>query len=86
MLVDNVALDGTLETEKFRRVLMQFQNTPDRDTKQSPAQIIFGKEMLNFLPCAHENYELAGVWNRIAAYLEAALKKDTSVHSEGMFG
>ena len=75
MLIGNVAPDGSLNTDEFRRALMQYRNTPDRDTKQSPAQIIFGRDIRDFLPCAHENYKLAGVWNRTAAYREAALMK-----------
>ena len=43
MLDDNMADDGSLNTDKVVRALLQQRNTPDRDCKLSPAEVLFGR-------------------------------------------
>ena len=50
MLKDNVMYTGDLDTAKFSRALLQYRNTPDRDTRLSPAIALLGREMRDFLP------------------------------------
>ena len=42
--------NGTLDREKISRVLLQLRNTPDIDTKVSPAKAPYGRELEDFLP------------------------------------
>ena len=50
MLRDNVSANGSLDKAAISRALLQLRNTPDRDTKLSPARALFGRELRDFLP------------------------------------
>ena len=82
MLVGNIGSNGSVQTDKFRRAMMQYRNTPDRDTKQSPAEIVFGRTIRDFIPCAPEKYRLGNAWKRTAEYREIALTKRHSLARE----
>ena len=43
LLRTNVGPNGSLNTDKFLRAILQLRNTPDPDCKVSPAEIIFGR-------------------------------------------
>ena len=38
MIIDNTGPDGCLDTDFFQRAILQYHNTPDRDTRLSPAR------------------------------------------------
>ncbi|XP_062597916.1 uncharacterized protein LOC134259340, partial [Saccostrea cucullata] len=42
LLMDNTSSSGDVDTDAFKRAMLQYRNTPDRDTKLSPAICIFG--------------------------------------------
>ena len=46
----NVGAYGTLDTAKFSRAILQLRNTPDRDTRLSPAEALYGRKLKDFLP------------------------------------
>ena len=50
LLRDNVGPGGTLDNDRFMRAVMQYRNTPMQDSRRSPAQIVFGRQMRDFLP------------------------------------
>jgi len=50
LLEDNVGVDGTLNTDKVVRALLQQRNTPDKDCQLSPAQVIFGRSLRDAMP------------------------------------
>ena len=64
LLRENTGPGGELHSDKLCRALLQYRNTPDRDLKQSPAQIVFGHEIKDFVPVLkckykpHENWRL----------------------------
>ena len=51
LLRDNVKQDGSLDTDKFVRAMLTKRNTPDNDSKLSPAEIIMGRKLTDALPC-----------------------------------
>jgi len=50
LLEDNVGEDGSLNTDRFVRALLQQRNTPDRDCELSPAEVLFGRRLRDSLP------------------------------------
>ena len=75
LLRENVGLDGKLNTDKFQRAVMQYRNTPDRDTGRSPAQVIFGRELRDFLPAPLSRYKPQKQWLLLQEDRENALRK-----------
>ena len=75
LLRENVSLDGKLNTDRFQRAVMQYRNTPDRDTGRSPAQVIFGRELRDFLPAPLSRYKPQKRWLLLQEDREMALRK-----------
>ena len=59
---------------------MQYINTPDRDIKQSPAQIVFCHAIKDFMPVLAYKYSPNPAWR--LAMEERALKKMHTVARE----
>ena len=47
---DNLSLTDNLETAKLSRALLQYRNTRDRDMGKSPAEMLMGRQLRDFLP------------------------------------
>ena len=62
MIRENIGPDGSLKKDRFLRALMLHRNTPDRDTLLSPAQVIFGRNLRDFLPCPQARYQVHPQW------------------------
>ena len=74
MLRDNVSVTGELDKASLSRALLQLRNTPDRDTKTSPAMALFGRELRDFLP--RPGTTLMGeMWTDLADARETALAR-----------
>jgi hypothetical protein len=74
MLRDNVSATGQFDRAKFSRALLQLRNTPDRDTRVSPARALFGRELRDFLP--RPGSALMGdLWIQMADAREKALAR-----------
>ena len=50
LIMDNVASDGRLDTDRMVRALLTHRNTPDPGCKLSPAQILLGRQLRDSLP------------------------------------
>ena len=50
LIMDNVGLDGNLNTDKLVRALLMHRNTPDPGCKLSPAQVLLGRPLRDSLP------------------------------------
>ena len=57
LLIDNMGQDGQVKTDKFLRAMLQYRNTPHPDTRLSPAQIVHGRYMRDFIPVVDDKYE-----------------------------
>ena len=48
--VNNTGGKGDLDTDAQQRAVLQYRNTPDPDTKISPAMCVFGRMIRDFIP------------------------------------
>jgi hypothetical protein len=74
MLRENVSSTGQLDRAKFSRALLQLRNTPDRDTRMSPAVALFGRHLRDFLP-RHNETLMGDMWTKLADARETALAR-----------
>jgi hypothetical protein len=80
LIRDNIGPNGKLDTDCFYAALMTYRNTPDRDTGLSPAEILYGRPLKDFLPVmpgSSSNHDRRttslGTWTELAAHRERAL-------------
>ena len=84
LLRDNVTVGGSLDTDRFLRAIMAYRNTPDRDTGCSPAQVLFGRELRDFLPSPVNRYSVRPEWRLQAEERELALAKRGAKNMESL--
>ena len=75
LIRENTNRDGSLTNDKFLQALMTYRNTPDRDTHRSPAQVIFGRNLRDFLPSPQTRYKPQPEWIMLREDREKALAK-----------
>ena len=75
ILIDNTKSDGSPVWDKVMRAVMQHRNTPLNDIPFSPAQIVFGRPIRDFLPVKPGLFKPHDVWMDNAEKRELAFKK-----------
>ena len=82
MLRDNIGAGGTLDRTSFSQALLTYRNTPDRDTGRSPAQVVFGRQLRDFIPVVRGNYVPRKEWLLTQSDREVALARRHEVKQE----
>ena len=72
MLRENTSQDGSF-SNKFYQAILTHRNTPDTDTGASPAQVLFGRQIRDFLPIKPYQFD-RGQWKEIMEDREKGLK------------
>ena len=62
LIADNIGARGTLQTDAFTLAILNYRNTPDRDSGLSPAQILFARKLRDALPCHPSNLVVRKEW------------------------
>ena len=73
--LDNTKSDGSSIWDKVCMTVMQHRNTPLNDVKLSPAQLVFGRPIRDFLPVKPGMFKPSEVWIDITEKRELAMKK-----------
>ena len=81
---DNLSQSGSINTDKLTRALLQHRNTPCAITGLSPAQIIFGRVIRDFLPLQPGKFLPRQEWRQAAdtradAYAKRIMEKATDL-------
>ena len=74
LLIENTGKNGCLNTDNFQRAILQYRNTPDKITKISPAQCIFGRPIRDFIPIHPGKYHPHPTWKETLQTREEALR------------
>ena len=80
LLRENTRSDGSLDADTFVKALLQYRNTPDRECKLSPAEILFGRNLPDSMPQLvkdtpiFESKMILGQWHHAWAAKEQAIK------------
>ena len=75
LLSGNTGPGGSLNNDAFRRAILQYRNTPDRETKMSPAMCLFGQHLRDFVPMHPNKYLPHKAWQDTLDSREDALRK-----------
>ena len=73
ILLNNTKSDGSPIWDKIYKALMAHRNTPDLEWKLSPAQLIFGRPVRDFLPVNPGNFHPSEVWVNCRDSRESAM-------------
>ena len=75
IVLDNSKSDGSPDMDRIARALMQHRNTPDSEYGLSPAQLVFGRPIRDFLPIRPGNFSPSEVWIDNREKRELAMRK-----------
>ena len=75
LITDNTGPKGELNTDAVQIAILQYHNTPDPDTKISPAMCVFGRPTCDFIPIIPGKYRPRETWRETLKAREEALRK-----------
>ncbi|KAK3752546.1 hypothetical protein QZH41_003484, partial [Actinostola sp. cb2023] len=74
LITNNTDSHGSLNTNTLQQAILQYRNTPDPNTKLSPAQCVFGRPIKDFIPILPGRYKPHPTWSDTLAAREEALR------------
>merc|ERR1712025_343857 len=80
IVMDNSKLDGSPDWDRITRALMQHRNTPDTEFGLSPAQLVYGRPIRDFLPIRPGQFSPSEVW------IDCKEKRELAMREKGFKG
>lgn len=74
LITNNATPNGSPNTDSLQMAILQYCNTPDPNTRQSPAQCIFGRPIKDFIPILPGRYIPHPTWSDTLDTREEALR------------
>lgn len=74
LITGNTGPNGELDKDKFAIAVLQYRNTPDPETGLSPAQMLFGHPIRDFIPILPNKYRPHTTWQETLKAREEALR------------
>ena len=74
ILTNNTGPNGGLDVDAVQRAILQHRNTPDPATRLSPAMIVFGRPIRDFIPILPGRYQPHATWEETLIAREEALQ------------
>ena len=75
LIARNTGPRGSLDTDAVAVALLQYRNTPDRDTGRSPAQVLFCRKLRDAVPVQPADLQLRPEWLLTCEARERALAR-----------
>ena len=75
IVLDNSKSDGSPDIDRIAQALLQHRNTPDSEYGMSPAQLVYGRPMRDFLPIRPGDFSPSEVWIDNREKRELAMRK-----------
>ena len=75
LIAQNTSSSGSLNTDQLAMALLTYRNTPDRDMKRSPAQVLYARSLRYAIPCDPTQLQLRPEWILTSKAREQALAK-----------
>ena len=73
--MENMDSQGDIDTDNFGRAMLEYRNTPNPETRLSPAQVVFGRNVRDFIPVLPYKYEPRQEWSLLQEDRERAFAK-----------
>ena len=74
LITANTGPNGELNIDHFQRAILQYRNSPDPETKLSPAMCVFGRPIKDFIPILPGRYQPHNTWRETMKAREEALR------------
>merc|ERR1711895_393042 len=79
ILMENTEPNGELNRDAYCRAMIQYRNSPLQDLRLSPAQIIFGRQIKDFIPVLAGKYRPCQEWGFVQEDRDRALARRLQV-------
>ena len=64
-----------MDTDTFGRAILEYRSTPNPETRLSPAQVVFGRNIRDFIPVLPYKYEPRQEWSLLQEDRERAFAR-----------